>query len=235
MVAGLNKKAKIMGYYIDLEKITIDAYRTKLELAYLPPSRMILKERLEERFGYFKAIGIENVKELMQLLKKKNKFTELSKVDCFAGDYLTILLRELNSTLPKPNKISDFSGISKDTAIKLGDIGVTNTAKLYDKVIKKSDRQKLAAATGISVNDILELTQLTDLSRIKWVGVAFARMLYDIGVDTAEKAAKSDPVDLHKRINQLNKEKSIYKGQIGLNDIKIFVNAANEIPLEIEY
>jgi len=45
----------------------------------------------------------------------------------------------------------------------------------------------------------------------------------------------SDPIDLHAKINQLNKKKSIYKGQIGLNDIKIFVNAAKEIPLEIEY
>jgi hypothetical protein len=60
-------------------------------------------------------------------------------------------------------------------------------------------------------------------------------MLYDLGIDTVEKASKADPVELHARINQLNKEKSIYKGQIGLNDIKIFVNAAKEVPLEIEY
>lgn len=60
-----------MRYYIDLEKISIDNYRTKLESAYLPPSRMMLKDRLEERFDYFKSIGIKNVKELIQILKKK--------------------------------------------------------------------------------------------------------------------------------------------------------------------
>ena len=37
-----------MGYYIDLEKVTIDDYREKLESGYLPPSRMILKEKLDE-------------------------------------------------------------------------------------------------------------------------------------------------------------------------------------------
>jgi len=224
-----------MGYYIDLVKITIDDYKAKLESAYLPPSRMILKEKLDERFGYFKDIGIENVKGLIQLLKKKEKFAELSKVDCLSGDYLTILLRELNSALPKPNKIADFTGIPKDTVEKLEKVGIKTTEKLYDKVITKLDRQKLADSTAISNKDILELTKLTDLSRIKWVGVTFARMLYDLEVDTAEKASKSDPIDLHAKINQLNKEKSIYKGQIGLNDIKIFVNAAKEIPLEIEY
>ena len=108
-----------MGYYIDLEKLSIDDYRRKLETAYLPPSRMILKENLEERLGYFKSIGIKNIKELIQILKKKEKFSELSKVNFLSNDYLTILLRELNSTLPKPNKLADFIEIAKDTISNL--------------------------------------------------------------------------------------------------------------------
>lgn len=224
-----------MGYYIDLDKITIDDYKVKLQSAYLPPSRLILKEKLDERFGYFKKIGIKNVKSLIQLLKKKDKFVELSKIECLSENYLTILLRELNSTQPKPNKIADFPGIAKDTFQKLEKIGIKNTEKLYNKIITISDRKELSKLTGIKEKDILELTKLTDLSRIKWVGVSFARMLYDLGIDTVEKATKANPVDLHARINKLNKEKSIYKGTIGLNDIKIFVNAAKEINLEIEY
>ena len=124
-----------MGYYIDLEKITIDDYRIKLESAYLPPSRMILKDKLDERFEYFKSVGIKNIKELIQLLKKKDKFTELSTVDCLSEDYLTILLRELKSTLPKPNRIGDFNVISKDSVDKLEKIGIKNTERLFDKVI----------------------------------------------------------------------------------------------------
>lgn len=216
-----------MGYYIDLEKITIDAYRKKLESAYLPPSRMILKDKLDERFGYFQNLGIKNVKGLIQLLKQKDKFAELSKIDCISADYLTILLRELNSTLPKPNKLADFTGISKNTIDNLEKIGISNTKKLYDKVIKKSDRQKLADSTGINYQDILEQTKLADLSRIKWVGVTYAQMLYDLGVDTVEKVSKSDPVDLHARINQMIKEKNIFKGAIGLNDVKILVKSTS--------
>jgi hypothetical protein len=224
-----------MGYYLDLEKISIDDYRKKIESAYLPPSRLILKDKLDERFRYFKSIGIKNVKGLIQLLKKKDKFAELSKVDCYSGDYLTILLRELNSTLPKPNKISDFIEIAKNTIDNLEKIGITNTEKLYDKVVKKSDRQKLADSTGIVYQDILELTKLSDLSRIKWVGVTYAQMLYDLGVDTVEKVSESDPIDLHVKINQMIKEKNIFKGAIGLNDVKILIESASDLPLEIEY
>jgi len=224
-----------MGYYIDLEKISIDDYRIKLESAYLPPSRLILKDKLDERFGYFKSIGIKNVKGLIQILKKKDKLVELSKVDFLSGDYLTILLRELNSTLPKPNKISDFIGIAKGTIDSLDKIGISNTEKLYDKVVKQSDRQKLADSTGIKYQDILELTKLSDLSSIKWVGVTYAQMLYDLGVDSVEKVSVSDPVDLHARINQMIKQKNIFKGAIGLNDVKILIESASELPLEIEY
>lgn len=190
---------------------------------------------MDERFGYFKAIGIKNVKELIQVLKKKDKFAELSKVDCFSGDYLTILLRELNSTLPKPNKISDFIELAKSTIDSLEKIGITNTEKLYEKVVRKSDRQKLADSTGIEYQDILELTKLSDLSRIKWVGVTYAQMLYHLGVDTVEKVSESDPIDLHAKINNMIKEKNIFKGSIGLNDVKILIESASELPLEIEY
>lgn len=116
-----------MGYYIDFKEISVDNYKEKIESGYLPPSRMILKVRLDERFDYFKSIGIKNIEELIQLLKKKEKFTELSGVDCLSGDYLKILLRELNSTLPKPNRINEFSGITSDTVSRLEKIGITNT------------------------------------------------------------------------------------------------------------
>jgi len=224
-----------MGYYIDLEKITIDDYRGKLKSGYLPPSRIILKDKLDERFEYFKSIGIKNVKGLIQLLKKKDSFTELLLIDCLSEEYLTILLRELKSTLPKPNKIDDFNIISKSTVEKLEQIGIKNTEKLFDKVIIKSDRQKIANSIGLDYTEILELTKLSDLSRIKWVGVTYAQLLYNLGVDTVERVSKSDPIDLHARINQMIKEHNIFKGTIGLNDVKILVETANELPLDIEY
>ena len=224
-----------MGYYINLTTITLDAFKEKLRNAYLPPSRSILKERLDERFAHFAKAGIKNLKELQQTLKKKNKLDALSEEIWFKGDYLTILLREINSTLPKPNKISDFIGITAETAAKLERVGVKDTQKLYDKVKTPQSRNELSKITGISPDIILELTKLTDLSRIKWVGATFARMLHDIGVDTVEKACSIDPNTLYEKINQINKDRNYYKGQIGLNDMRIFVNAAKDLPLDIEY
>jgi hypothetical protein len=224
-----------MGYYIDLKTISIESYKSKIESAWLPPGRRILKERTDERFGYFSSIGIKNVKELLQTLRKKDKFSELSKVDCFTGNYLTILLRELNSILPKPIRLKDFPGISPETIFELEKTGIKDTLRLFDQVITAASRKQIADATGISQAEIMELTKLTDLSRIKWVGATFARILYDIGVDSVEKVSKANVDDLHDQINLLNKERSYYKGQIGLSDVKTVLDAAKELPLEIEY
>lgn len=58
---------------------------------------------------------------------------------------------------------------------------------------------------------------------------------YDLGIDTVEKVSKSAPIDLHVWINQMIKEKNIFKGVIGLNDVKILIESAKDLPLEIEY
>ncbi len=224
-----------MGYYIDLEKITLDDYKAKLEVGYLPPSRMILKENINERFEIFKKKGINNLKELQQTLKQKNKLTEFSKIECFSEEYLSILLREINSLLPKPNKIKEFIGISTDTINKLEKIGIKDTVKLFDKVKNPQNRKELAYSLGISEEEILILTKLTDLSRIKWVGAIFARMLLEVGCDSVQKAANFNPEDLYNKIKQINKEKNFFKGSIGLNDMRIFVLAANDVPIEIEH
>lgn len=228
-------KPEKMSYYINLEEIPIETYGEKLKTAYLPPSRKILAENNNEIFSYFKSIGINNLLELIQLLKKKNSFIELQKVKCLSLDYLKILLRELNSILPKPNKLKDFKGPSEKTILELEKIGVTNTKKLYDLVLNENSRIKLSKQINVPYNEILHLTKLTDLSRIKWVGSTFASMLYELSIDSVEKASKTDPIKLHQQLNQLSKEQSIYKANIGLNDIKIFVEAANEVPVEIEF
>lgn len=224
-----------MAYYIDLKSISLDTYSRKLSNAYLPPSRKILRENTEERFGYFKNLGINNIDELLKLLKKKDKFAELQKTGYFPGDHLTILLRELNSTLPKPTRLKDFVGIPPEVVACLEKIEIKDTFRLYDKIITPSARKKLSAETGIKENEILELTKLTDISRIKWAGATFARMLVDLGIDSAEKIANMNPEELHRKVNEHNRNKQIFKGTIGLNDMFVFVEAAKEVPVEIEY
>ena len=224
-----------MGYSIDLSTISIEQYKTKLKNKNLIPGRMILKKNLDERFSYFKKNDLSNVSQLLSILKKKDKFKELSKLKLFSEDYLTILLRELKSIQSKPFKLTEFKWIPADAINKLEYDGIKNTQQLYNKVLTRKSRKILSNKTGINEKTLLELTKLVDLSRIQWVNSTFARVLYETGYDTVEKVFKAKDDILYKKIIEINKGKQLYKGNIGLNDIKICIEVAKEVLLEIEY
>lgn len=223
-----------MGYHIDLESISLEVYEQKLAVAWLPPSRRILQEKLAERMGYFQEADIKNLKELQKLLKQPKLLKKLSELSLFEGDYLVILLREINSILPKPNRLKDFPGIPPTATEKLEAMGIKDTKHLFDKVLTPRQRQDLARESDLPMDLIHELASLTDLSRIKWVGAIFARMLFDLGIKNVKDAATADPVDLHEKVNELNSQRKYYRGKIGLNDMRIFVAAARDVPMELE-
>lgn len=222
-----------MGYHIELEKISLQQYMHRLETAWLPPGRRILREKLAERIGYFMEADIKNLKELQKLLKQDKYLKKLSELSLFEDDYLVILLREINSMLPKPNALKDFPGISPAAIEKLHAMGIKDTKQLFGKVLTSTQRQNLASESDLPLDLIDELACLADLSRIKWVGAIFARMLFDLGVKSTREAAVADPVDLHQKIDEINRQRNYYKGRIGLNDIRIFVTAAGDVPVEI--
>lgn len=137
-----------MGYYIDFASISLDAYKEKLKTCHLPPSRQILREKLDERMECFRQAGIRNTKELFDTLRKKDKFTKLANEVNLSEEYLTILLRELKSLLPKPNKISEFPGIPEAVVAKIEQAGIKNTVQLFDQVKQAwySNADRIAAA-----------------------------------------------------------------------------------------
>jgi hypothetical protein len=65
-----------MGYYIDLKNISLDEYKEILKSADLLPSRMVLKENIDDIFDAINTQKIENVDELQTALKNKNKLQE---------------------------------------------------------------------------------------------------------------------------------------------------------------
>lgn len=223
-----------MGYHSDLSKITLDAFQRKLESAWLPPGRMILREKISERFAFLRSMGINDVKALMQVLRNKKQLNEISTQELFTADYLTVLLREINSMVPKPNKLNEFSCVSVELLSKLKGHGITNTLQLYDMAFDAAGRQNLADITGIGAQQMTDLAKLADLSRIKWVGASYAQILFDLGADTVAKVAAADPMVLHGQINRYISEKKVFKGSIGLNDVRILVQTAADLPVELE-
>lgn len=150
-------------------------------------------------------------------------------------EYLVILNRVIKGYLPKPNRIKDFACILPDIILKLEEAGIKNTLHLYEKILTPGKRSELSKETGISKSEILKLTRLTDLSRIRWVNHTFAYVLLEAGFDTAEAVANADFEKMYKTIKKLNAARELYEGNIGEHDMKLCVEAAQGLSFEIEY
>jgi len=224
-----------MGYYIDLKTISIDKYKEILKTTEFIPSWKVLEENIDKNLDIIKNHNINNLDELLIALKDKNKIQDFSNQSGLPGNYLAVLKRVVNGYRQKPNRIKDFVCIDEDIVDKLEVLGLKNTLKLYEKILTTERRNELSSKTGISKNEIMKLTKLTDLSRIRWVNHTFAYVLFESGYDTVEKVANADYKELYDTVKQLNKEREIYNANIGERDMKMCIESAQGLNFEIEY
>ena len=222
-----------MAYYIDLKQISLDQYKDILKTADLIPSWRILKENIDRNLEIIKNHKIQNLEELLNKIKNKDKIQKFAGQSSLSEDYLTVLRRVINGYQPKPNRIRDFPCVEAEIADKLEAMGFKNTLHLYEAILSPRDREKLAEKTGVGMDEIIKLAKLTDLSRIRWVNHTFACVLLEAGYDSAEVVSGADYQEMYERIKQLNKERGLYKGNIGAHDMKLCVEAARGLDNDI--
>jgi hypothetical protein len=224
-----------MGYYIDLSKITLAEYQEMLKNDDLLPSQMVLRERLDDYFGLLKSHHLETVEDIRKALNSKTKLADFSQKSGIPEAYLKILIRNINGFRQSPNKISDFPEISEDVVEQLASLGIKDTRQLYDRALTSESRSELSIQTDIGEEELLRLARLADLCRIRWVNHTFAYMLLETGYDSVKSVALADHQQVYESIKTLNEERTIFKGNIGLHDMKLCVEAANRLSFEIEY
>ncbi|MCP3926907.1 MAG: DUF4332 domain-containing protein [Desulfobacterales bacterium] len=222
-------------YYIDLEKITLDDYNERLEKTYIVKSRKILKENTCEKFKILKDYGIKNLQDCLSILKTKDNVKEFAEKSGLSEEYLTILKREINSFKPNPLNFNKIPDITSAILKKLEKMGIKNTRKLFNKIKTKEDRKEFSEQSGISVEDLLELVKLTDLSRVKWIGPIFSRLFYESGVDTVNKMTKAEPKELFIKLIEINKKNNYTKANFTENDVMLCIDVSKDVPQAIEY
>lgn len=225
----------VENYHMDLEEFPLKKFKEELKDSKPLPSRKILKDHLDERFEVLNENGVCNLQDLVNLLKTPKKAREFAKKSGLPEDYLLILRREINSYTPNPVNLDKFPGVEEETLNRLNSARIKNTAHLFRRVKTLADRKKLASELKIDDSVLLELTKLTDLVRIKWVGPVFARIFLDSGVDTVQKVAKVDAKTFYKKLVEINRAKNYTKGTFTLSDVELCVKVAGMVPKVIEY
>lgn len=224
-----------MGFYVDFENWTLAGLKSHFHEVYLVPSRQILRTDIDPAFAGIEALGIRTVAELFEALKTKSRLADFVAKSGVDKDYLRVLGTELRSYRTRPSKLSDFPETPKAVLSRLAKLGVSNAKELYDRALLPGDRKALADEAGLEDGDVTRLAKLADLSRIRWVNHTFAYVLYEAGYDTVEKVIAADHEKLYDAIIALNKKRDLYRGNIGLNDMKLCIAYAAQLSIDIQF
>jgi hypothetical protein len=172
----------MQSYTIDPARITLRHFFDLTRKRRMLPSRVLLHEKMDERFALLSGSGIKNLADLLKVLKSKEKLEDFALQSGLDSSYLTLLKREAGSYLARPHPLSDFPGVPFEYTELLKSRGIGTTRTFFDRAQTDAQRTELAGRTGIPETRLRELYVLCDLSRITGVGGTMARMAYEAGI-----------------------------------------------------
>ncbi len=138
-------------------------------------------------------------------------------------------------TTRKPLLLREFRGVDPQTIKKLEENGLRDASQMIASAHDPASRTALARRSGVSIEKILELVKLADLSRLSGVKAIRARLYVDAGVDTPEKLAAWDPALLRAMLLDFIKQ-SGFEGIAPLpKELVSTIAAAQHLPKIVEY
>jgi len=222
-------------YYPDLKTITLNQFKERLITIRLLSSQQLLLDDIDERFSCLVQHGITNLEQLQRAIKTKSDVQAFAALTGLPFEYLVVLRRQVNGIRPKPIDLKDFPGVNMVVIHKLEKIGIRNTAQLFPYVLTPQDRTEFSDRNQIPPADLLQLTKLTDVARLKWAGPIFARLLVASEYDTVEKILNANVEELYHALVQTNAAKGIYNGKFKPEDLETWVDTVRDTPLVIQY
>jgi predicted flap endonuclease-1-like 5' DNA nuclease len=132
-------------------------------------------------------------------------------------------------------RITEIEGIGPVYAGKLAEQGVESVEGLLERGASAKGRKELVEATGISPKLILKWVNRADLARVKGVGEEYADLLELAGVDTVPELAQRNPENLHKKMVEINEERSLVRRAPSLSAVEGWVAHAKELGRVITY
>lgn len=107
--------------------------------------------------------------------------------------------------------IDVIEGIGPAFATKLRKAKVRTTESLLKKGATRADRKSLAAASGLTEDQILEWVNRADLMRVKGIGEEYSDLLEAAGVDTVKELRTRKPATLHAKLVEINAQKRLVR------------------------
>ncbi|MHA1552050.1 MAG: DUF4332 domain-containing protein, partial [Candidatus Heimdallarchaeaceae archaeon] len=131
--------------------------------------------------------------------------------------------------------IREFLNINPSYVTKLGEIGIKNVEQMLEKGKTVKQRKALSEQLGIPEGRILELVQLSDITRMGYVKAKLSRLYHDSGLVSPLKVAKFKPEELYMHFKKFVEETG-WDGMIpNPKDLVWNVKSAKSLKQIVEY
>jgi len=216
-------------YSIDPSLLSLEEFKELTANRRMLPGRVMLHEKMDERFARLKRSGMETLEDILRSLSSKSKIQSFAIQTGLSEDYLVLLKREAGSYMAKPFSLSTLPGIPFEYVELLKSRGIKNTKDLFEQVQSELEQEELSTSTGIPAYRLKELHSLCDLSRVTGVGGIFARMLYESGIQSSRVFAGADIPVLLKHCKSVIEKYGYAVGNLGEEDMKYGIHYAKVV------
>lgn len=199
-------------YSIDLSKISLDEFEKIMRETRLLPSQKIILNHLKENISSLKNAGYPDLDAVQKLLKNKQKFPKISGELKISTDDLTIINRMINSFVVKVLPLSKIDLFSAEELSALSALKIRNTKEYFE-----------AKCTGIAMPLNCEKTeyafQVIDLLRVNGVGVDYAKLLAEIGIQSVADYNNTPSEVILEKVLEKMKQREGNQPTLGISDI----------------
>ncbi len=131
--------------------------------------------------------------------------------------------------------IDAIEGIGQAFATKLRKAKVRTTEALLKKGATRGDRKRLAVASGLTEQQILEWVNRADLMRVRGIGEEYSDLLEAAGVDTVKELKTRKPGTLHAKLVEINTQKHLVRRLPTESMVAGWVSSASKLPAIVTY
>ena len=151
----------------------------------------------------------KSAKGALYVLMNYYKFTEESEMLSFVARLREERTKKARRVFP----IKEFYKVNTEYVQKLASVGVKNVEQMLEAGKTKQQRKKLSEELNIPEEAILELVELSDITRLGYVRKKLARLYHNAGFDSPTKVAAFEANELYEHFEKYVKE-SGWEGMI---------------------
>ncbi|MCK4972870.1 MAG: DUF4332 domain-containing protein [Candidatus Heimdallarchaeota archaeon] len=168
------------------------------------------KKKLDEATSEDIIVYVETIEKEKKQSAKGSLYVLMNYFNFINDETLLSVTRDLREERTKKSRtifpIREFLNINPSYVKKLEEIGIKNVEQMLHSGKTVKQRKALSEQLAIPKEKILELVQLSDITRMGYVKTKLSRLYYDSGLDSPLKVAKFEPEELYKHFKKFIEE-----------------------------